>query len=129
MGKRTIKDSHELGTITFEDVIVKSSNVGIAKVAERIGSVDLYNRPIELGFGHKTGANIFGESAGSLKKYTDWSGYTLHSLSFGQEISVNALQLTNAYCTIANGGEVLRPYILKRLLIVMIKKFIVVRRK
>lgn len=114
IGKRTIKDSHELGTITFEDVIVKSSNVGIAKVAERIGSVDLYNRLIELGFGHKTGANIFGESAGSLKKYTDWSGYTLHSLSFGQEISVNALQLTNAYCTIANGGEVLRPYILKK---------------
>lgn len=114
IGKRTIKDSHELGTITFEDVIVKSSNVGIAKVAERIGSVDLYNRLIALGFGHKTGANIFGESAGSLKKYTDWSGYTLHSLSFGQEISVNALQLTNAYCTIANGGEVLKPYILKK---------------
>jgi cell division protein FtsI/penicillin-binding protein 2 len=113
VGRRTIKDSHELGTISFEDIIVKSSNVGIAKVAERIGSVELYNRYIALGFGHKTGANIYGESAGNLKKYTDWSGYTLHSLSFGQEMTVNTLQLTNAYSTIANGGKVLRPYILK----------------
>lgn len=113
IGKRTIKDSHELGTISFEDVIVKSSNVGISKVAERIGSVDVYNRIVEMGFGHKTGANIFGENSGMLKKYSDWSGYTLHSISFGQEIAVNALQLTNAYATIANGGKVLRPYILK----------------
>ncbi len=113
VGKRTIKDSHELGTISFEDVIVKSSNVGISKIAERIGSVDVYNRVVSMGFGHKTGANIFGENSGMLKKYSDWSGYTLHSISFGQEIAVNALQLTNAYATIANGGKVLRPYILK----------------
>jgi cell division protein FtsI/penicillin-binding protein 2 len=116
LGNRIIKDSHPLGSITFEDVIVKSSNVGIAKVAERIGSVDLYNRFITLGFGHKTGANIYGESSGSLRKYTDWSGFTLHSISFGQEISVNALQLTNAYCTLANGGKVLKPYILNEVI-------------
>lgn len=116
LGNRIIKDSHPLGTLTFEDIIVKSSNVGIAKIAERIGSVELYNRFIALGFGHKTGANIYGESSGSLKKYTDWSGFTLHSISFGQEMSVNALQLTNAYCTLANGGKILKPYILKQVI-------------
>lgn len=113
LGNRIIRDSHEMKRLTFEDVIVKSSNVGIAKVAEKIGPVDLYNHYITLGFGNKTGANIYGETAGNLKKYTSWSGFTLHSLSFGQEITVNTLQLTNAFCTLANGGRVLRPYILK----------------
>lgn len=112
LGNRIIRDSHEMRSLTFEDVIVQSSNVGVAKIAERIGAIDLYNYYISLGFGNKTGSNIYGESAGTFKKYTNWSGFTLHSVSFGQEMTVNALQLTNAYCTIANGGNVLRPYIL-----------------
>ncbi len=115
VGNRTIKDSHKYSTLSFRDIIAYSSNVGISKVVERIGSRILYDRLISLGFGHKSGLNMFGESSGILRKLSDWQGYSLHSISFGQEIAVTALQLTNAYCTLSNGGKVMKPVIVKQM--------------
>jgi cell division protein FtsI/penicillin-binding protein 2 len=111
--KRVIKDDHKFKFLSFKDIIAYSSNVGISKIVERIGSEELYERMIALGFGHKTGSNISGEASGILRKVKDWQGFSLHSISFGQEISVTAIQLANAYCTMANGGKVMQPYIVK----------------
>lgn len=113
VGKRKISDSHHYSTLNFRDIIAYSSNVGISKIVDRVGARPVYDRYISLGFGHKSGMNMYGESAGILRNLSEWSGYTLHSISFGQEVAVNALQLTNAYCAIANGGKLMKPVIIK----------------
>lgn len=112
---RIIKDSHEHKKLSFRDIIAYSSNVGISKIVEKVGSEKLYQRLIDHGFGQKTGSNLQGEASGILRKLKDWQGYSLHSISFGQEISVTALQLTNAYCTLANNGKVMQPYLVKEI--------------
>lgn len=112
IGKRVISDTHQYGELTPRDIITKSSNVGIAKIAERIGPARLYEKFISLGFGQKTALNMTGESSGMFAKLQNWDGYTLHSISFGQGISTTALQLANAYCAIANGGKLMKPLII-----------------
>jgi len=113
--KRTITDSHEHNKLTLRDIIAFSSNVGISKIVEKVGNNNLYNRLLGLGFGHKTGSNIHGEASGIFRKLEDWQGFSLHSISFGQEIAVTTLQLANAYCALANGGKVLQPTALKEI--------------
>ncbi len=113
LDRRVISDVHEFDELSVKDVIVHSSNVGVAKIVEKIGSKPFYKRLIELGFGHKTGINVSGESSGILRKLNKWQGFSLHSISFGQEIGVTALQLANAYCTLANGGKVMQPNLIK----------------
>lgn len=114
--KRIIKDDHKYKYLNFRDIIAYSSNVGISRIVEEIGSHELYERMIAMGFGHKTGSNLAGEASGILRKVRDWQGFSLHSISFGQEISATALQLANAYCTMANGGKVMQPYIVKEII-------------
>ena len=116
-----IKDDHKYKTLSFKDIIAYSSNVGISKIVEKIGNKILYERMIAMGFGHKTSSNISGETPGILRKPKDWQGFSLHSISFGQEISVGALQLANAYCGLANGGKVMQPHFVKEIRIRTIK--------
>lgn len=111
VGKRRISDTHQYGDLRMREIISKSSNVGIAKIGDRVGAKRLYDKLIALGFGQKSGLNLFGESSGMFRKLENWDGYSLHSISFGQEISVTAVQLANAYGTIANGGNLMKPYI------------------
>lgn len=113
--ERIIKDDHKYNTLSFKDIIAYSSNVGISKIVEEIGAKVLYERMIAMGFGHKTGSNISDEASGIFRKLKDWQGFSLHSISFGQEISVSALQLANAYCSLTNGGKVMQPHILKEI--------------
>lgn len=108
---RRIADTHPLGNLRPMDIITKSSNVGIAKIAQRIGPKRLYEKFISLGYGQKTGLNLYGESSGIFAKLDDWDNYTLHSVSFGQNISVTALQHITAFCAIANGGKIMKPYV------------------
>ena len=89
--------------------------MGISKIVEKIGNKDLYERMIAMGFGHKTSLIYPGETPGILRKPKDWLGFSLHSISFGQEISVGALQLANAYCCLANGGKVMQPHLVKEI--------------
>ncbi|MDD4310693.1 MAG: penicillin-binding transpeptidase domain-containing protein [Candidatus Cloacimonetes bacterium] len=108
-GRRVISDTHFYGDLNPKEIIVKSSNVGIARIAERIGKVKLYETFISMGFGQKTALNLFGESSGMFAKLQNWDGYTLHSVAFGQAISVTAVQLATAYSVIANGGKLMKP--------------------
>ncbi len=110
---RTISDTHSYGMIRPVDIISKSSNVGIALIGDRIGSKTLYEKFISMGFGQKTGLNLSGESSGMFAKLENWDGYTLHSVSFGQAISVTALQHCTAFCAIANGGKMVQPMLLE----------------
>ncbi len=111
VGRRVITDTHTYGPLTPRDIIVKSSNVGVAKIAERTGKIKLYEAYIAMGFGQKSPLNLFGESSGIFAKLENWDGYSLHSLSFGQSISVTAIQLAAAYSAVANGGKMMKTQI------------------
>ena len=111
---RTIRDTNEHGNLSVRDIIVLSSNVGIAKVAEKLGSERLYRGYLDFGFGTATNIDLGEESSGVFPKISEWSNFSLHSLSFGQEMSVTALQLATAYAALANGGYILKPNIVNR---------------
>jgi cell division protein FtsI (penicillin-binding protein 3) len=108
---RTIHDHEPRKLMTFEDIIIYSSNIGTAKLADRIGSERLYQYARLFGFGVLPGSCLPFESKGVLRPPSKWSGMSKYSVSFGQEVSVTALQLIGAYSVIANGGRLMEPRI------------------
>jgi cell division protein FtsI (penicillin-binding protein 3) len=111
MGGRFIHDHEKYGNLTFAEVIQKSSNIGTAKVAMRLGEEKLYRYIRMFGFGEKTGIDLVGESPGLVREPKRWSGRSLASIAFGQEISVTPIQLITAYAAVANGGWSVQPHI------------------
>ncbi|MBX7152301.1 transpeptidase family protein [bacterium] len=111
-----IHDSKPHGTMTFTQVVEKSSNIGIIKTTDKLGGDRLYQYVRAFGFGNETGIDIEGEVKGQLKHPTQWSGLTQPMISIGQEIGVTALQLANAYCAIANGGTLYKPFMIRSII-------------
>jgi cell division protein FtsI (penicillin-binding protein 3) len=111
---REIKDVHKLGDVTFREAVEHSSNIVMAKASDIIGNELLYKMARDFGFGMKTGVDIPAEIGGLLKNPTLWSAPTRHSLSFGYEVGVTPIQIAAAYAAVANGGVLMRPYVLKR---------------
>ncbi len=109
---RTIRDHHNLDKLTLEGVIVESSNPGISRVAIKVGKEALNERLIEMGLGRQTLSDIYGENKGIFRNKEDWTEYSLCSISFGQEISLNMLHLAVIYAAFANQGKILQPNIL-----------------
>jgi cell division protein FtsI (penicillin-binding protein 3) len=103
-GRFTIRDHRNYGVISLTDIIAKSSNVGISKIATDIGGDiirDLYAR---VGIGQPTGVGFPGEAVGVLPAPPKWRPVEEATLAYGYGMSVNALQLAQAYMVIANGG-------------------------
>lgn len=111
-----LHDVHPYGTLTFRQVIEKSSNIGTVKVAQRIRPERLYATQRALGFGQKTGIDLPGEIPGVVKPPREWSGTSLSAMAIGQEVGVTAIQLARAMSAIANGGRLPRPHLLKAVL-------------
>jgi len=110
-----INDHNVFDSLTFRDVMAKSSDVGVARVAQRLGR-DNFNRYMRhFGFGAPTGVELPGESGGLLRPPTRWSALSLPTLSFGQEIGVTALQMTAAVAAVANGGYLMKPTIVRQI--------------
>lgn len=108
-GGGTLRDTHAYGKLSLTDVVVHSSNIGMAKVGENLGNKRLHEIAIRYGFNKKTGIELGGESKGQVRPLPDWDGYSNRRVPFGHEISTTVLQLTMAFCSLANGGELLRP--------------------
>lgn len=109
----TIHDVHGHKSLSFKNVFVKSSNIGASKIASAVGEMKLYSYIRAFGFGEKTNCGLPGETAGLLRKPDDWSKLSIYTLSFGQGIAVNAVQLISAFSAIANGGVLMQPMIVK----------------
>lgn len=109
-----MRDYDPLGTLTFEEVIAKSSNVAISEIAMRLKPDIFYQYVRNLGFGTATEIDLPGEEAGRLRKPFDWSKVTLPWMSVGYEIQVTPLQIATAYAAFANGGKLVRPYVVER---------------
>ncbi|MFH1675284.1 MAG: penicillin-binding protein 2 [Pseudomonadota bacterium] len=109
IGRNTINDVHQFGWLSLQQIVKVSSNIGAAKVGEKIGAEDLYKSVKDFGFGEKTGINAPGEAEGSLLSYRKWSDIDAAAISFGQGVSVSALQLAMALSAIANDGILMKP--------------------
>lgn len=107
----TFTDSqyHETKRLTLNGIMAKSSNVGTIQVGEQLGKEGLYEYLGKFGFGQPTGLDLPGENAGILTDPDDWWGTQLATVSFGQGISVNAVQMASVYATIANDGVRAEP--------------------
>lgn len=105
---RKINTVHAAGIIPFEEVITTSNNIGIAQVAQRVGT-KLYDHYSKLGFSKKSGIPFPGENKGFINPPSNWSKQSIISLSYGYEVSANLLQLARAFCIIANGGYWIDP--------------------
>ncbi len=106
-------DTKKFGWLSVNNIIKHSSNIGAVKIGERLGKRSFYRYLKAFGFGEKTGVDLPGESAGSLRHYTRWSDVALGTISFGQGISATSLQLVGAISAIANGGFLMKPRVVK----------------
>jgi len=111
---KTIHDTHPYGWLPFSKILQVSSNIGFTKVAEKLKK-DRYFKYIEkFGFGQPTGIDVPGEVPGLLRKPESWSAIDLATHAFGQGISATPMQMVMAYAAIANGGFLMRPYVVRR---------------
>jgi cell division protein FtsI (penicillin-binding protein 3) len=113
---RIIHDTHPHGWLPFSKILQVSSNIGFSKVADKLKK-DRYFKYIEkFGFGQTTGIDMPGEAPGLLRRPETWSGIDLATHAFGQGLSATPLQMVMAYAAIANGGFLMRPYVVRRAL-------------
>lgn len=115
-GRRVLKDHHPFGLLTFENVVIKSSNIGMAKIGKRLGNEKLHEYVRAFGFGAKTGVDLLGEDPGLVRPVVRWNSYTTTSVPMGYEVAVTPLQLTRAFCALANGGLLVQPYMVRAVL-------------
>lgn len=108
---RVIRDHHKNGMLTFTDVIAESSNVGTIMVALKLGKERFSKYIAAFGFGRKTGIDMPGEIAGLVKDHRLWSPISIGFITIGHEIGVTPIQVATAYCALANGGTLMKPYI------------------
>jgi len=116
VGRRVVHDHDPYGWLNFSDVIKHSSNIGAGKVGERLGAERLAKAVKEFGFGEITGIDLPGEIPGLVRPAQKWGRINIVTTSFGQGIAVTPLQLLRAYGAIANGGRLMRPYVVRRVI-------------
>ncbi|MCZ6624191.1 MAG: penicillin-binding transpeptidase domain-containing protein [Deltaproteobacteria bacterium] len=111
---KIIHDSHKYGWLPFYKIIQYSSNIGATKVAEKLKKERYFKYIKRFGFGRLTGIDMPGEVAGTVRPLSEWSPIALATHSFGQGIAVTPIQLVMAYGAIANGGFLMQPFVVRR---------------
>ena len=114
---RVLHDHEAFGTLSVRDIIVKSSNIGAAKVGIQLGADKLYDYIHDFGFGERTGISLPGErdTENYVHPVKDWSKVSIAQIPMGQGIAVTRLQMAFAMCAIANNGWLMRPMLVDRL--------------
>ena len=111
LGDEVIHDTEAHGSLTLGEMVALSSNIGFAKLGMKIGSDRMFMWAKRFGFGEPTKIGLPGEDAGLLSKPRD--SFSLSAFAFGQGVGVTAIQMAAAYGAIANGGVLMRPYMVK----------------
>ncbi|OAI52608.1 hypothetical protein AYO47_06025 [Planctomyces sp. SCGC AG-212-M04] len=112
MGRRVLHDHHSYGLLNVTDILVKSSNIGMAKIGERLENEGLFAAATAFGFGRQTGIELPGELPGQLNPFEKWTSYSTGSIPMGQEIATTPLQVAAAHAALANHGTYLSPHLL-----------------
>jgi cell division protein FtsI (penicillin-binding protein 3) len=111
--RHTIHDHSPHGWLNLGGIIEVSSNIGASKIALTLGSERYYEGLRAFGIGSRTGIDLPGEASGLLSKPAGWKEIDLANHGFGQGVAVTPMQLAVAYAAIANGGNIVRPYVVK----------------
>ncbi|MEP6777463.1 MAG: penicillin-binding protein 2 [Chthoniobacterales bacterium] len=112
-GGRPLHDHKAYGELSVQDILVKSSNIGAAKLALSVGDQKFYEYIRRFGFGERTGIELPGEISGVIRPPQSWSKISITRIPMGHEVGVTPLQMTLAMATIANGGKLVTPRIVK----------------
>ena len=105
-------EKHPVQQLTSSGILAVSSNTGTIQIGESMSHDTLHDYLLKFGIGSKTGSGLPGESAGLLRKVSDWSGTTAPTVAFGQGYSVTAMQATSVFATIANNGVRVTPTVI-----------------
>jgi cell division protein FtsI (penicillin-binding protein 3) len=108
-----LTDTHEYRWLTVAEALRVSSNIAVAKVAERLERGEQYVTLRDFGFGSPTGVSYPSESSGRLPRTRQWSATSPSRLAIGYEISVTPLQMAMAYAALANGGRLMQPLMVR----------------
>jgi cell division protein FtsI/penicillin-binding protein 2 len=111
----TIYDEHPADRLTFEEIIIQSSNIGAARIGKQLGKKRYYQGIKNFGFGDETNIRLPGEERGILRPLRKWSGVSVAFLAHGYEILVTPLQMTRAFNVLASGGYLERPFIVRKI--------------
>ena len=109
IGKFTLKDHIPFGKLPCDQVLAKSSNIGITKIAMLLEDQDFYDYARKFGFGQKNGIGIPGEIPGILHPPAKWGEQTKPRMAIGQNLAVTPIQIAMAYGALANGGKLMKP--------------------
>ena len=110
---RALHDSHPYGVLSVDEILYRSSNIGSAKVALRMGPAEVHRYIRAFGFGRRTGIALPGEVAGIAHPLARWTKLSITRIPMGHEIAVTPLQMLMAMNTVANGGRLMRPLVVK----------------
>lgn len=108
-------DHHRYGALTLGGIFEHSSNIGIIRVGLRLGARRLYDGARSFGVGQPTGIDLPGENTGIFRPLPRWSALSNAEISMGQEVSLNALQLARITAVIANGGRLVQPHLVTKI--------------
>ena len=106
------KSDRDIGTVTVATALARSSDVGVIKLALKLGPDRLYNYIRAFGFGQRSGIELPGETRGLLRPVNRWQPASIGYVAIGQEEAVTPIQLVSMVSTIANGGVYLQPHVL-----------------
>jgi len=108
--------NNRFGNMSVKAILTESSNIGMAKIGQKMGQTALYDGVRLFGFGQPTGVDMPGEDAGMLRPPREWSSYTVTRIPYGHEISVTAIQVTRAFAILANGGSPVTPHMVQSII-------------
>lgn len=112
----TVRDDHPVGRVTFAQSLEQSSNVVFASLADSVSNDKFYKYVRDFGFGIILGVDLPGEVRGIVKKPREFDFTTKTFMAFGYELAATALQIVNAYATVANGGVMMKPFVVRQVL-------------
>lgn len=113
---RVIHDTHRYGWLSVPEIVKFSSNIGIAKVSERMDPNRFYDMIRAFGFGTRTGIELSGEIPGLVPTRAGFeSRIRRATVAFGQGISITPIQLCAAMASVVNGGKMMKPYIVREI--------------
>ena len=112
-GGAVLHDHRAFSYLSVQDILIKSSNIGAAKLALSVGDQKFYEYVRRFGFGERTGIELPGEIGGLIRPPRSWSKISITRIPMGHEIGVTPLQMAVAMATIANGGKLITPRIVK----------------
>ncbi|MCL5985914.1 MAG: penicillin-binding protein 2 [Actinobacteria bacterium] len=117
VGDKYIKEPHRYQAVDYSvsDILVNSSNVGAALIGMKMGKEKLHEAILDFGFGRQTGIDFIGEESGIVVDPKDWGASMIGALPIGQGVMVTPIQIAVAYSAIANGGYLVKPYIVQKL--------------